>query len=708
MNRAPLCQAWTKAPKISKLIYVTSWWDQTPTIGWCRPLTFQSDLLTGPHAGDHLETVSRLYRIVYGRPADRGGLLAYVSHLDQGLPIEEIVSVFLASDEFRCQLAHAGPLQVLLRHAFGSERSPAQVMDADPSRLVLELLRSERVIERFPLLPSLYPTGVPIDDVEGYRIWLAGRRLPDHGAPPSVSVIIVAQAHSIVSAAATAASLLIKQVSHIEVLVPARWFPPASRKVFRQATSEDSRLRLLWAPWAMGHDGLFNAGLRACKGQFTALIGPDDRLDKAWLAALGSVAGRADVVLSDEDSLSDSADRQTPVLGGAWDSDHVLAAGCSGLTLIRTAVLRAIGGMRRAGTRDMLLRAAHHVGRRDDRGRIVHVPQVLLSRRKGPGIWAGGELRPGTGDIRATIRTLREAGSPGCKVTPVGTTLRIAYPLPKIIPLVSIVIATRDRAALLERCVDGLLQRTNYSPIEVVIVDNGSAKPDALNLLQCLAADVRVKVLRQPGPFNWAALNNAGVAASSGKVTVLLNNDIDVIEPGWLHELVCQACRADVGAVGAKLLYPDGRIQHAGLILSDDDHALHRWRFWPGDSPGYCNSLIVTREVVAVTGACMAMRRDVYDAVGGCDAESLPVTWNDIDLCMKVRAHGLRVIWTPHARLLHLEQATRGSDDLPENHARFLREQAIMQARWGVAMRNDPFRIANLFPDEEGRRLAIR
>ena len=260
---------------------------------------------------------------------------------------------------------------------------------------------------------------------------------------------------------------------------------------------------------------------------------------------------------------------------------------------------------------------------------------------------------------------------------------------------------------MLGRCVDGLLHRTDYPDIEVLIVDNGSTDPVALNLLQELARDGRVRVLSQPGPFNWSALSNFGVGQMSGEIAVLLNNDTDIIDPAWLRELVSQALRPDVGAVGAMLLYPDGTVQHAGVILTPSDHALHIWKGMPGDARGYRDALIVTREVTAVTGACLATRRDVYERIGGCDAEHLPVTWNDVDYCLRVRELGLRVIWTPHARLLHLEQASRGSDDLPDNQARFRREQAVMKARWGTVLRTDPFHSPNLYPDETGSRLAV-
>ena len=217
-----------------------------------------------------------------------------------------------------------------------------------------------------------------------------------------------------------------------------------------------------------------------------------------------------------------------------------------------------------------------------------------------------------------------------------------------------------------------------------------------------------MRVLPQPGPFNWSALNNAGVDFMQGQVVVLLNNDTDVLEPGWLRELVSQAMRPEVGVVGAKLLYGDGRVQHAGVVLGPTGRSGHMWRYMPGDARGYLDQLVATRRVTAMTGACLAMRRDIYLAAGGCDAEGLPITWNDVDLCLRIRALGLQAIWTPYARMLHLEQATRGTDDTPENHIRFLREQAWMRARWGDAIDHDPFWSPNLLPSETEMRLVSR
>ena len=216
-----------------------------------------------------------------------------------------------------------------------------------------------------------------------------------------------------------------------------------------------------------------------------------------------------------------------------------------------------------------------------------------------------------------------------------------------------IIVPTRDNAELLARCADAVLHRTDYAQIELLIVDNESATSDSLVLLAELATDNRVRVLRRPGPFNYSALNNAAARDALGEVLLLLNNDTDVLSPGWLREMVAQALRPGVGAVGAKLLYADGRIQHAGVVLGNGGIA-HQLRLASRADPGPMGELALARTVLAVTGACLAIRRATFLEVGGLDEDNLAVAFNDIDLCLRLADHGYRTVWTPFAELLHL------------------------------------------------------
>ena len=648
-------------------------------------------ILASPAGPGFLADTVRLYRVVLGRRADPGGVRSTVEQMALGVPLHALAAAMLASDEFARQ--HGPADAVLRRNTLGS--TGASAPDAGmPGELAAALVRSPEVVARVPVLPELFPDGLLLHDPSDYRIWLAGRPDP-HPAPddmPPVSFVVPAAAPDVPGLEQTVRSVLALGWPGLEVLVPVAEAGPALRAL----AASDGRIRLLPSRWRRAPHRLANRGLAHAAGVFATFLAPGDLLDARAGVAAAAALPQADVVLTDEDGLDENGLRHDPRFGDAWDPDRALAAGRPGLVLARTALLRQAGGMVQGGTAwDLLLRLSLLAGP----ARIVHVPALVVSR---PAATLPADR------VRRAQRHLRAAGQPGATALPDGAGVRAAYSLPASLPRASVIIATRNRAELLGPCVEGVLRRTEYADIEVVLVDNGSDAPDALALLDRQARDHRVRVLRQPGPFNWAALNNAGVAASTGEVCVLLNNDTDVIDAGWLHELVAQAMRPGVGAVGAKLLYPDGTVQHAGVVLGRDGHAIHMWRRNPGDAPGYLRSLTTVREVSAVTGACLAMRRTVFDSLGGCDAANLPVTWNDIDLCLRVRAQGLRVIWTPHARLLHLEQASRGADDTPENDARFRREQAFMRARWGDALVRDPFLNPNLLPSETVLRLAAR
>jgi GT2 family glycosyltransferase len=256
-------------------------------------------------------------------------------------------------------------------------------------------------------------------------------------------------------------------------------------------------------------------------------------------------------------------------------------------------------------------------------------------------------------------------------------------------PMVGIVIPTRDRADLLAGCVRGLTDMTDYPRYEIVIIDNGSTAPDALALLRDLKNNPRIRVLERPGPFNFSALSNDGARATQAPVLVFLNNDIVVLESGWLKPLVRFAVMPEIGVVGAKLLFPDGRIQHAGVVIGFGGIAGHLYRRMPADYPGYCNRLTAPHEIAAVTAACIAVARHKFEAVGGFDAENLPIDLNDIDFCLRVSEHGWTNVWTPEAVLVHLQSASRGID--PDPFVLYGKERTYFARRWAEKIRDDPY-----------------
>jgi GT2 family glycosyltransferase len=256
-------------------------------------------------------------------------------------------------------------------------------------------------------------------------------------------------------------------------------------------------------------------------------------------------------------------------------------------------------------------------------------------------------------------------------------------------PLVSIIIPFRDEPAMLATCARTLRADPGYANFELVLVDNDSALPETSALLAELRAEPRVRVLEAPGPFNWAAINNAAARACDGDILLFLNNDIEARTPGWLNAMVGHAQRPEVGAVGARLLYADGTIQHAGVVVGLGGIAGHVLRGLPGDRPGYNSLAISTRDCSVVTGAAMMVRRELFLELGGFD-ETLAVAFNDVDFCFKLREHGYYIVFTPLAELIHHESKSRGhTDDFAENE--------LMLARWGAALSaGDPYHNEHL------------
>jgi len=255
--------------------------------------------------------------------------------------------------------------------------------------------------------------------------------------------------------------------------------------------------------------------------------------------------------------------------------------------------------------------------------------------------------------------------------------------LPKVpVPKVTVIVPTRNRLDLLSTCIGGL-ERTDYPDFEVVIVDNGSDDPATLEWLAGLDSR-RFRVLRDDGAFNFSRLNNRAAQIAEGEVLCLLNNDIEIVDPGWLTAMVQQALRPEVGAVGAQLLYPDGRIQHAGVVLGICGGAAHAHRFLRPDDLGYFRRHALPQFVSAVTAACLVVRRSRFEAVGGLDEERFAVAFNDVDFCMRLNARGWQSLYEPRARLIHHESVSRGFDRDPEGAARFAAELEALKALWGT------------------------
>jgi GT2 family glycosyltransferase len=487
---------------------------------------------------------------------------------------------------------------------------------------------------------------------------------------------------------------------------------PHVRAVLAEYAARDPRVKLALRE-RNGHiAAASNSALALAAGDFVALLDHDDLLARDALFHAALAANRfpdVDFIYTDEDKIDDDDHRGEPYFKPDWSPDSLLARMYTGhLAVFRRALVNELGGFREGfeGSQDydLVLRLTERTGR------IHHIPRVLYHWRI-HGASTASTAEPKDYAFEAGRRAIADAlarrGEPGTveRLPHAGSyVVRYALHRPE---KVSIIVPTRDHGDDVDRCLRSIFAHPTYPDFEVVLVDNGSTDAASLAAFARWAADEpRVRVLRDDAPFNFAAINNRAARETGGTYLLFLNNDTEVVTRDWLEALVEQAQRPSVGAVGAKLLYPDGRIQHAGVIVGIGGSAGHVLKYADGGSGGYFNVLSTVNNYSALTGACLMVRRDAFERVGGFD-EELAVAFNDVDLCLKLQALGLHNVYVAHAVLVHHESKSRGYEDDADKQARFRREKGIMQARWRGASRNDPHYNPHLTLDAEDFSLRI-
>jgi glycosyltransferase involved in cell wall biosynthesis len=457
-----------------------------------------------------------------------------------------------------------------------------------------------------------------------------------------------------------------------------------------------------------------NDALAMATSEWICFVDHDDLLADDALQIFANAittSPRLKLLYSDEDFLSITGDRISPHFKSDWNRDLLFAHNyITHLVCAQTERARQIGGLR-IGTEgaqdyDFLLRYTHDL--RDTE--IKHIPEILYHWRISETSTAGSSgAKPytiasgekalvdllSTNDNSLSVRCLERDNFYEVR-------RRVMDPTAN---MVSIIIPTRNCYSLLKTCVESILSKTTYPNYEIIIVDNGSDDIDTLGYLQSFngrsGAYSRVRVLKFNEPFNYSRINNFAFSHSRGSILCLLNNDTEVIEPEWLETMAAHALRPDIGCVGAKLLYDDNTIQHAGIILSLGGFAGHSHKGLPDSSFGYFMRPHLTQEVSGVTGACLVVRSEVYKEVGGLDETLFAVAYNDVDFCLKVKSLGLRNIYVPSAVLYHHESKSRGYEDTPEKKIRFAREQTNLLKTWGSFLKQDPFYSPNLTKDRE-------
>jgi len=453
-----------------------------------------------------------------------------------------------------------------------------------------------------------------------------------------------------------------------------------------------------------------NTGLKVASGDWVILLDHDDELAFGalnWLVDAINVNPRAQFIYSDEDKITESGERFSPHFKPAWNNTLLLSQNyiCH-LAALKRERLVELGGFRLgvegSQDHDLFLRFTHGIDRKD----IIHIPRILYHWRAIPGSTAsdGDEKSYAWTNGLKAINDFLSSTNTGAKalLSDHPNSYRIQWSLPSLPPLVSIIVPTRDRLDILKPCIESVLRKTEYPNIELIIVDNDSKEHATMAYFdEVLKKFENVVVIHAPGEFNFSKLNNQAVSIARGQLLCLLNNDIEPINDDWLNEMVSQALRPGIGCVGAKLYYPNDRVQHGGVILGIGGVAGHSHKYFERKNFGYFGRLVMAQELSAVTAACLVVKKSIYNEVGGLNEKDLRIAFNDVDFCLRVRARGYQNVWTPYAELYHYESISRGGEDSPEKIKRFNSEIEYMKNHWGEELLNDPAYNENLTLEHE-------
>lgn len=475
-------------------------------------------------------------------------------------------------------------------------------------------------------------------------------------------------------------------------------------KICRQYMRKDPRIKYRRLEQNLGISGNTNACLEMAAGDYIGLFDHDDLLHPAALhEVMRAICEQdADFIYTDELTFSNKIDNViTAHFKPDFAPDNLRANNyiCH-FTVFSAAILKTVGGFRGeydgSQDHDFILRATEQAEK------IVHIPKLLYYWRSHPNSVAADinsktyAIDAGKRAVRDQIRRMgMDATVESSKAFP--TIYRIKYEL-KETPKVSIIIPNKNHCEDLKRCIRSIKRLTTYSNYEIVIVDNQSNEEDLVEFYDQLRCDDRTNIVSFDKEFNYSEANNFGVRYATGEYYILLNNDTEVISPAWIEEMLMYAQRDDIGAVGAKLYFPDHTIQHAGVILGLGPHrtAGHAFSKVDGENLGYMGRLYYAQNVSAVTAACVMIPRRVWEAVNGLDT-SFAVAFNDVDLCMRIRQMGYLIVWTPYAELYHYESKSRGSENTPEKKKRFESEVQRFRERWEKQLKEgDPYYNPNL------------
>jgi len=504
-------------------------------------------------------------------------------------------------------------------------------------------------------------------------------------------------------------SVLSQSYANLELCIADDASPdPFVRKVLEAYEAKDARVKVIYRP-DNGHiSEATNSALSLATGDYVAFIDHDDLIANNalfWIVAAINENSCADLIYSDEDKIDQYNRRYDPHFKSDFNYELFLAYNMiSHLGVYRRSLIEKIGGVRKgfegAQDYDLALRVIECI----DLENIVHVPRVLYHWRAIEGSTAlllsekNYAVEAGAKAIAEHLAR-RQCAARVMPATEFPSNHRIRYDLIDPAATVSIIIPTRDRADLLRMCISSIVEKSTYQNYQIIVVDNGSIERATFDFFESLI-DLRVKIIRDELPFNYSRVNNFAFGHVTGQFVCLMNNDIEIITPDWMEEMMAFAQQSSVGCVGARLWYPDDTLQHGGVIIGLGGVAGHSHKHLAKGQLGYMGRAVLHQAMSAVTAACLMIKASTYRQIGGLD-EGLAVAFNDVDFCLRVRDAGYRNVWTPYAEMYHHESASRGLEVTPEKRARFNHEIDYMKRRWGRKLLEDPFYNPNLTTDRE-------
>lgn len=486
------------------------------------------------------------------------------------------------------------------------------------------------------------------------------------------------------------------------------------RKLIEKYASADKRIKYVFRK-TNGHIcDASNSALELVTGEFCGLLDHDDELSKdalLWVAKAINENPKADLIYSDEDKIDEHGNRFDPYFKPEFNYELLLAQNmiCH-FGVYRSYLLKEISGFRSgfegAQDHDLALRIIE----KSEIDKIIHIPRILYHWRAITGSTAlnlGQKIyatKAGLSAVESHIERIGIKAEVSIPDIAIGH-YRVRYDLPKKLPLISIIIPTRDRVELLSMAISSIDLKSSYENYEIIIIDNDSVEARTHEYFDKIKSD-KIRIIRDESPFNFSYLNNLAARYARGEYLLFLNNDIEIISRDWLEEMLSFAQFPDIGCVGARLYYPDDTVQHAGVILGIGGVAGHAHKHLMKGQNGYFNRAVLHQSLSAITAACLMIRKNVFEEIGGFD-EGLAIAFNDIDLCLKVRMAGYRNVYTPYAEAYHHESKSRGKEDTDEKVKRFNSEVETMIKRWGDKLLSDPAYNPNLTIENENFHFAF-